>query len=134
MLKRKSSTSVHLNYRSEMMINLNKLRGVFGEYMACIYLRLRGWKILQRNYRHPLGEIDIIARKGDIICAIEVKWRKHHSDYPVSFKQQKRIKRSFERYLHKHHSSQPLQQCRIDIIVITPLLSIRHIKNAFDQA
>lgn len=106
---------------------------MLGEAIACVYLKLKGWKILERNYQHPLGEIDIIARKYDTICAIEVKWRKHHKDYPVTLKQQKRIKQSFERYLDRHRCDQSIKQCRIDLIVITPLLSIHHIENAFQD-
>ncbi|MDE7329748.1 MAG: YraN family protein [Clostridia bacterium] len=53
----------------------NKDLGKKGEAKARRYLFFKGWKILESNYRTPFGEIDIIARKGDVIAFIEVKTR-----------------------------------------------------------
>lgn len=44
-----------------------------GESIACEYLRRRGYQVIQRNYRKPWGEIDIIALKGDSVRFVEVK-------------------------------------------------------------
>lgn len=49
--------------------------GSKGEELAADLLRNNGYKILYRNYKTKLGEIDIIARDKDIICFIEVKTR-----------------------------------------------------------
>lgn len=53
----------------------NKRLGAKGEAQARSYLRLHGWKILKKNFKSPFGEIDIIARKGEVIAFIEVKTR-----------------------------------------------------------
>lgn len=53
----------------------NKDLGKEGEDKACRYLRLHGWKIVERNFRNPFGEIDIIAKKNDVLAFIEVKTR-----------------------------------------------------------
>lgn len=53
----------------------NKRLGEKGEKKARRYLRLRGWKILEKNYKNPFGEIDIIAKRKGIIAFIEVKTR-----------------------------------------------------------
>ncbi|QQS15297.1 MAG: YraN family protein [Candidatus Moraniibacteriota bacterium] len=54
--------------------------GKSGERTAALYLKNKGFKILEMNYRNPrgkqLGEIDIIAKKGDTIVFVEVKTRK----------------------------------------------------------
>lgn len=49
--------------------------GTRGERAASLYLRLRGYRILERNYLCPLGEIDIVARKGGFIVFVEVRTR-----------------------------------------------------------
>ncbi len=50
-------------------------QGMIGENTACVYLINKGYKILNRNYYTRYGEIDIIAKKDDIIIFIEVKMR-----------------------------------------------------------
>ena len=50
--------------------------GVWGEEQATLYLRRQGVKILYRNYRAPVGEIDIIGRHKKLLLFIEVKTRR----------------------------------------------------------
>jgi len=50
--------------------------GRWGEEQAVVYLRRKGLKILERNLRTPVGEIDIIARHGKVLVFIEVKTRR----------------------------------------------------------
>jgi len=50
-------------------------KGAQGEQRAAEYLRGRGYRILERNYRCPLGEMDIIARDGKTVVFVEVKTR-----------------------------------------------------------
>ncbi|MDR1778279.1 MAG: YraN family protein [Clostridiales Family XIII bacterium] len=54
----------------------NKEVGAAGEEIAAEYLTRHGWEILFRNYRCKLGEIDMIARKKNLLCFIEVKCRR----------------------------------------------------------
>ncbi len=49
--------------------------GKRGERTAALYLLLRGYRILERNYLCPLGEIDIVARKRGTIVFVEVRTR-----------------------------------------------------------
>ncbi len=51
----------------------NQKIGQWGEETAVSYLRQRGYEIISRNARTPYGEIDIIAKQGDIMIFIEVK-------------------------------------------------------------
>jgi putative endonuclease len=46
-----------------------------GERLAAWALRLKGFRILARRYRTPSGEIDLIARRGDLVAIVEVKAR-----------------------------------------------------------
>ncbi|NTW06664.1 MAG: YraN family protein, partial [Syntrophaceae bacterium] len=50
--------------------------GKDGEQIAAAYLKKKGYRICETNFRCPLGEIDIIAREKDEIVFIEVKTRK----------------------------------------------------------
>ena len=49
--------------------------GKKGEELACLFLENLGYKIQERNFRNHLGEIDLIAWDGDILCFVEVKTR-----------------------------------------------------------
>lgn len=49
--------------------------GKNGEKRARKYLKRSGWKIVEKNFKSPFGEVDIIAKKGDILAFIEVKTR-----------------------------------------------------------
>ncbi len=50
--------------------------GSAGERLAATYLQQKGLTILATNWRCPLGEIDIIAREGDVVAVVEVKTRR----------------------------------------------------------
>ena len=52
-----------------------KALGDWGEEMAASFLKKCGYVILEKQYRTPVGEIDIICKKGDTIVFIEVKTR-----------------------------------------------------------
>ena len=52
-------------------------KGIISELIACIFLFFKGYKILKRRYKTHFGEIDIIAKKGNNLIAVEVKTRKN---------------------------------------------------------
>lgn len=54
----------------------NKELGNFGETQACWLLKEKGYHILERNWRCPVGEIDIVARRGSMVVFVEVKTRR----------------------------------------------------------
>lgn len=53
----------------------NKKLGREGEKQAVKYLKKNGYKILEKNHRTRFGEVDVIARKGEVVAFIEVKTR-----------------------------------------------------------
>ncbi len=70
-------------------------QGVWAEWVAMVYLILKGWRILHHRYKTPVGEIDVIAEKGDTVAFIEVKFRRKREslDYVIPSHQWKRIER-----------------------------------------
>lgn len=96
-----------------------KTRGSFGEDRAADYLRLHGYKILDRNFSCRFGEIDIIASKGGYIAFVEVKTRKNaefaQAREFVTGAKQRRVITAAEYYLMKN----PTQlQPRFDVIEV----------------
>ncbi|MBX4189519.1 YraN family protein [Candidatus Parcubacteria bacterium] len=55
--------------------------GNIGENVACVFLEKHDFTIIERNYLRKWGEIDIVARKGEIIHFIEVKAVSHETQY-----------------------------------------------------
>jgi len=120
----------------------NKILGNYGESLAQQYLQERGYRILEKNFRNKLGEIDLIALDGKTVCFVEVKTRhsvEQGQPYEAinSWKIRKLSQMATYYLKHKCHSLEILS--RFDVISIVydknnfPSPSIQHIKNAFDS-
>lgn len=94
--------------------------GQQGEISAVAALRGRGYDVLERNFRTPVGEIDVIAREGGVLCFIEVKWRRTadrgHPAAAVTPEKQRRLARAAEWYLSRREGPAPV--CRFDVVAI----------------
>jgi putative endonuclease len=108
-----------------------------GENAAARYLRAIGYKIIIRNYRSPLGEIDIIARDAETLVFVEVKTRAYDDPTPeeqVNAVKQHQVTKAAKSYLQRYGASPP--PSRFDVIaVVWPAdrePAIRHIQNAFE--
>lgn len=114
--------------------------GQWGEEQAVLYLRKQGVKILARNYRTPVGEIDIIARRRNELLFVEVKTRRGTGfglpQEAVGVRKQQQIIRTAQWYL-KQESIGKLQP-RFDVVAILcqsdGRVSIDHLPNAFGLA
>ncbi len=107
--------------------------GARQEAVAAEYLRGKGYRILERNYRNDYGEIDIIAEDGRSLVFVEVKFRSA-GDYgdpleAVDRRKQKRISRAAMRYYSGQGKERP---CRFDVIALYGDGSIRHLADAFE--
>ncbi len=114
-----------------------KNKGIAGEEIASQFLADRGYEIIERNFRLPFGEIDIIAFEGQTLCFIEVKARKstEHGDPAefVSWFKQKRLIRAAQSYLKIHHHDDVM--CRFDVVTLITDIDppkIELIENAFE--
>lgn len=112
--------------------------GYFGEYLAMVFLILKGYSILERRYKTKLGEIDIIAKKKNVTIFCEVKARQDIETalYSLSDKQKLRIRRAAEQYmshLKKYYKNNKIEEevFRCDMILIVPWRLPKHIENAW---
>lgn len=80
---------------------LSRRRGRSAESLAVLYLRCKGYRILERNWRSQMGEIDILARKGNVLALIEVKLRQDTglAGGAVQPQQRRRLLRALGHYL-----------------------------------
>ena len=107
--------------------------GLYYETQAAVFLEKQGYQILERNFRCPAGEIDLIAKEGGYLCFVEVKYRSEREtgtpEEAVDAKKQKRISRAALYYLMKQGLGDTTP-CRFDVVGIRPD-GIRVTKNAF---
>lgn len=105
--------------------------GKEGEKLALDYLLAKGYKILEKNFRTPFGEIDIIAKDKDFIVIIEVKRRLSDKfgkpELSVNYSKQQKLKKLALYYISTLKKEYPV---RFDVIAINDK-KIEHIENAF---
>ena len=104
------------------------------ENLACLYLRLKGYRILERRFKVRQGEVDIIARKGKIIAMIEVKQRTSEkaAETSVSYENQSRLIDAAEIYINQSRNLQGIDfELRYDFLYVIGRWKVRHITNAF---
>lgn len=117
------------------MLN-KKSFGDSGEYVAASYLKRNGYKILDKNFRIKLGEIDIIAKQKNTLIFCEVKTRNNsiygHPFESVNKRKQAKIKRIAEAYIQRFKLYK--SDVRFDVISIKKqddLFEINHIAGAY---
>jgi putative endonuclease len=94
--------------------------GELGEDLACAELARRGYAILERRYRTRHGEIDIVARDGEVLVFVEVKARRGGAfggaHEAVAAWKQRRIARMAEDYLARRRAGPG--PCRFDVVAV----------------
>ena len=120
---------------SKLRINLGKR----GEAIAADYLRQKGFKILEKNFRNRYGELDIIALDQDTYVFVEVKTRKGVSfglpEEAVTARKQKQVTRAAMGYLSHHDLLDSAVRFDVVSVLITKIKpQVSHIVNAFDAA
>ena len=130
-----------------MIFDTTKEIGDFGETRAVHYLRLRGYTVKERNWRHGKGELDIIAATPKSIVFVEVKTRSYASEAAdeapppgnaVRFDKKRLTRQTALAYLHQYPTK---KNPRMDVIEVfleknptrkkPKVLRINHIKGAY---
>ncbi len=110
----------------------NRLKGKYGEDLAVSYLESRGYEIIERNYRHGRGEVDLIGiYQNQLLVFFEIKLRKNNNfgdpETFVTKNQETLIMKSAEQYLLDINWKKDI---RFDIIAISGE-KIDHFQDAF---
>lgn len=110
-------------------------RGVLAEYYCILLLLIKGYSILELRYKHPRGEIDIIAHKGKTLVFIEVKARatKEAALESITPQKKQRTMQAALAYVANHSQFQH-HDLRFDVMVVTSHLRIIHLANAWSAA
>ena len=99
------------------------------ERLAAWWLRLKGWRILAVRARTPVGEVDLIARRGRTVAFVEVKARATEREAGLALDEYRlrRVARAAEALAVRH--ARPTDTIRIDAIFIVPGRWPRHLEN-----
>jgi putative endonuclease len=105
------------------------------EALAALFLQAKGYRIKERRFRTPVGEIDLIAERFGITAFIEVKARASRKSEAEALEavNQGRIGRAAQFYLARHPELAETD-LRFDVIFLAPLSWPRHVRNAFELA
>lgn len=109
-------------------------RGRWAESLCLWSLRLRGYRILARDYRVGVGEIDILARRGGTLVAIEVKARgdRARASEAITPRQRRRIARAAAHFLAGRSDLVRLT-LRFDVMLVTPGRLPLHLRDAWRE-
>lgn len=102
------------------------------ETLAALYLQLKGYRILARRFKTPVGEIDLIVKRGKCIAFVEVKGRANRSTAAASIhgQNQARVVRAAQWWLQRH--GQYIEhEVRFDVCLIAWYRWPHHIAHAF---
>ncbi len=113
--------------------------GLSAEARAAAYLMAKGYRILSKRFRTPHGEIDIVARRRNLLAFVEVKARASLDEaaYAVTPRQQARIINAAQAWLQVWLAAHPDHaefELRFDAILIAPRCLPRHLLAAFDAS
>lgn len=105
------------------------------ETLAAIYLQLKGYRILARRFKTPVGELDLVAKRGRSIVFVEVKGRRDRTTAAQSIhaQNQARVVRAAQWWLQRH--GQYIEhEVRFDVCLIAWYRWPHHMKHAFSAA
>ena len=107
-------------------------RGHSSEWLAAAALMLKGFRIIARRYRTKLGEIDLIARRGDLVLIVEVKARKSLTEAmeAIARESERRIEGAADLWLMRQRDFGRLS-VRFDMVAVLPWRWPVHVENVF---
>src|ERR1700752_4946871 len=107
--------------------------GLSAETRAAALLLAKGFRIVARRWKSPVGEIDLVVRRGRLLVFVEVKARSHVDEAAeaVTERQQQRIVAPAKAWLARHPDDRD-RYIRFDAMLVAPWRLPRHLEAAFD--
>lgn len=101
------------------------------EALAALWLQLKGWRILARRARTPVGEVDLVAKRGRTVAFIEVKARAtdEQAGFALDEYRLRRVAAAAEALAARY--ARPGDDIRIDAMFIIPRRLPRHLANVW---
>lgn len=103
--------------------------GRWAERLAALWLMAKGYRLLARRLRTPMGELDLVMARGRVVAFVEVKARPLPTEAvaAISPRQRRRIERAAAWFMARRaHAT-----ARFDVVAISPWRWPRHLKNAW---
>ena len=99
------------------------------ERLAALWLQLKGWKILGRRVRTPVGEVDLVARRGRTVAFVEVKARSTAEEAGLALDEYRlrRVAAAAEALAHRY--ARKGDDIRLDAVFVVPRRLPRHMAN-----
>jgi putative endonuclease len=109
--------------------------GISAESRAALLLIAKGFRILARRWKSPVGEIDIVARRRRLLVFVEVKARQNRDEaaWSVTDRQRGRIVAAAQAWLARHPDDR-IRDIRFDAMLVAPGRIPQHIPAAFDTS
>ena len=107
-------------------------RGRLAETLAALWLGLKGYRVVARRYKSPVGEIDLVMKRGSVLAFVEVKSRNDATSaaYAVTPQGRQRIVRAAESYIARHPEALALT-LRFDLVLMVPGRLPQHLPDSF---
>ena len=105
--------------------------GRIGETAAAWWLRLKGWQIVARRVRTPLGEVDLVARRPGLVAFVEVKARATAAELDHAIDHRRLARAAAAAELLAPIYVGPGDDMRVDVILLARGRHLRHIENAW---
>ncbi len=107
--------------------------GLWAESLAALWLAGKGYRPLARRFKTPVGEVDLVVRRGRTLAFVEVKYRRKMADAlaAVSPENAARVRRCAQWWLKTRPDLADKCDIRFDVVACAPYATPRHLPNAF---
>lgn len=106
-------------------------RGRRAELIAALWLQLHGWRVLARRARTPVGEVDLVVRRGRTVAFVEVKTRDGADALGLAIDRRRLTRVAAAANALAARFAKPTDTIRIDVVLVAPRRLPQHLKNVW---